>query len=74
MPLLGSDIIAVMEALLTPMTRKLLRKRVSGTNAIDRMLRAVTRLLLVAEIERFECNLMDAFTMQIIKENIREPR
>ena len=74
MPLLGSDIIAVVEALLTPRTRKLLRNRVSGTNAIDRMLRAVTRLLLVAEIERFECNLMDAVTLQIIKENIREPR
>ena len=52
----------------------MLRKRVSGINAIDRMLRAVTRLLLVAEIERFECNLMDAVTLQIIKENIREPR
>ena len=46
----------------------------SGTNAIDRMLRAVTRLLLVAEIERFEFNLMEAVTLQIIKENIRDPR
>ena len=63
-----------MEGLLPPRTCKLLRKRVSWINAIDRMLRAVTRLLLVAEIERFECNLMDAVTLQIIKENIREPR
>ena len=57
-----------------PRTCKLLRKRVSGINAIDRILRAVTRLLLVAEIEQFECNLLDAVTLQIIKENTREPR
>ena len=54
MPLLGSDIIAVVEALLTPRTSKLLRKRVSGINAIDMMLWMVARLLLVAEIEQFE--------------------
>ena len=54
LPFLGSDIIAVVEALLTPRTRKLLRKRVSGINAIDRMLWMVARLLLVAEIELFE--------------------
>ena len=53
-PLLGSDIIAVVEALLTPRTRKLLRKRVLGINVVDRMLWMVARLLLVAEIEQFE--------------------
>ena len=73
-PFLGSAIRVAVEALLPLRTCKLLRKRVSWINAIDRMLRAVTRLLLVAEIEQFECNLLDAVTLQIIKENTREPR
>ena len=50
----GSGIIAAMEALLIPRTRKVLRNRVSGINAIDMLLRMVTRLRLVAEIEQFE--------------------
>ena len=59
---------------MTPRTRKLLRKRISWMNVIYRMLRAVTRPLLVAEIQQFECNLQDAATLQITKGNIKEPR
>ena len=53
-PFWGFDILAAVEGFLIPRTRKVLRKRVSGINAIDRMLRMVARLLLVAEIEQFE--------------------
>ena len=56
-----------MEGFLIPRTFKVLRKRVFGINATDRMLRMVARLLLVAEIEQLECNLLSAVILQIYK-------
>ena len=51
----------------------MLRKRVSGINAIDWMLRMVARLLLVAEIEQFEGNAGYSYTADL-KGNIKEFR
>ena len=54
-----------MEGFLIPRTRKVLRKRVAGINAIDWMLRMVARLLLVAEIEQFEGNAGYSYTADL---------
>ena len=57
--------LGAVEGFLIPRTRKVLRKRVSGINAIDWMLRMVARLLLVAEIEQFEGNAGYSYTADL---------